>query len=413
MCEANSPKSPPKLLFDEATYTEGCEWVKRQRGIFSRSITDGENLDIIALQLGLRYEAYIKSKLPGRPVKTNFTETVAKLLRRSNASVIAAWNTFLKSKTLTPSRATEGPRGKKLFLFKRTQGLSRKIRDWLFERRAHRTRTVAKDVLGFLIELDIIPATIKEDAKAYATALRATQRYIKHLGYKRGKGKNSASYEEREMVTQLRNQYVINMTRFQKTRRIIYTDESYMHQHYKGPDDSLFDPTDDRPIPREKHKGKRFCFIAAIISADPNIPEEQRTPDQKAHLLKETIDIFSPDPKKHDTKDYHGMFDSKYFKNWMEKLLIHLRVNDVKNVVIVLDNASYHKFLREGLPKSHWRKAQLIAACPALGINLAGDETREFIWSMVKQKLDMIEPEIVEMARKEGLANLQQSNLVN
>lgn len=70
-------------------------------------------------------------------------------------------------------------------------------------------------------------------------------------------------------------------------------DESYIHKNYNRHEDSLYAPNDEQDlITVAAHKGQRYCFIAAIIDADHTIPESDRRPDQKAHLMKKTLDIF-------------------------------------------------------------------------------------------------------------------------
>jgi len=130
-----------------------------------------------------------------------------------------------------------------------------------------------------------------------------------------------------------------------KDRRFAFTDESYIHHNYKCHGDSLYDPVDDRPVSKEEHKGRRYCFIAAILSKDPHAPTSDElgalpaappataadhlgplpappTPSHAAQLMRETVDIFTGGTsKKKETADYHGMFDHKYYKGWMQKLL--------------------------------------------------------------------------------------------
>ena len=51
--------------------------------------------------------------------------------------------------------------------------------------------------------------------------------------------------------------------------RNVYMDESYIHKNYHKYDDSLFDPNDEQDLERiAQHKGKHYCFIAAIIDDD-------------------------------------------------------------------------------------------------------------------------------------------------
>jgi hypothetical protein len=55
----------------------------------------------------------------------------------------------------------------------------------------------------------------------------------------------------------------------------VYTDESYIHEHYHRNEDSLFDPDDDEDVicQKEKHKGLRYCFCAAIQGPNPQVAE--------------------------------------------------------------------------------------------------------------------------------------------
>ena len=93
----------------------------------------------------------------------------------------------------------------------------------------------------------------------------------------------------------LRDEYVTRMVAeaSAKNRRIVYMDESYVHKNYCRHDDSLYDPNDEQDLQTVAiHKGRRYCFIAAIIDADPSVAAEHRTPNDRAHLLTETLDIF-------------------------------------------------------------------------------------------------------------------------
>ena len=42
--------------------------------------------------------------------------------------------------------------------------------------------------------------------------------------------------------------------------REVYTDESYIHEHYNRNDDSLWDPNDKQDVKtkKDKHKGRRY-----------------------------------------------------------------------------------------------------------------------------------------------------------
>lgn len=102
-------------------------------------------------------------------------------------------------------------------------------------------------------------------------------------------------------------------------------DESYIYKSYHRHVDSLLDPNDEQDLKtKAEHKGKRYCFIAAIIDGDRRpdmvaVTEDNRPDVDKARLIHETLDIFGGGTEQ--TADCRGMFDSVYFINWMEKML--------------------------------------------------------------------------------------------
>jgi len=135
------------------------------------------------------------------------------------------------------------------------------------------------------------------------------------------------------------------------TRRAVYMDESNIHKNYQGHDDSLFDPNDEQDLEvKAMHKERRYCFIDAIIDEDPTfseISEEEKPASAKAHLMLDTLDVFEGGKQ---TVNYHGMFDTKYFVDWMVKLLEALDKRTIHNV-IVMDNANITRLSQKGLQK--------------------------------------------------------------
>lgn len=139
-----------------------------------------------------------------------------------------------------------------------------------------------------------------------------------------------------------RDSYVQLMTSSDAdTFRTVYMDESYVHHSYSSHNDSIYDPTDPNET-KSKHKGRRFCFIAAILDKNRSIPDAKHTEADSAQLQQETLDIFEGSKQ---TKDYHGMFNHDYFVGWMEKLLACLDARGLEHCRIVMDNAKYHKKL--------------------------------------------------------------------
>jgi len=70
-------------------------------------------------------------------------------------------------------------------------------------------------------------------------------------------------------------------------RRVVYMVESYIYKNYQRIDDSLFDSNDEQDMGvNAMHKGRRYCFIAAIIDEDKsleNVPSQERPDVSKAH----------------------------------------------------------------------------------------------------------------------------------
>ena len=89
-------------------------------------------------------------------------------------------------------------------------------------------------------------------------------------------------YRLKEENIRKRDAYVQRMTEANNdvSRRIVYIDESYIHKNYHRHDDSIFDPNDEQDLEtKAQHKGKRYCFIAAIIDDDRR-PEVMAIPEE-------------------------------------------------------------------------------------------------------------------------------------
>ena len=423
----------PRVAVDDAVCGRGTEWLRAQRMKESRVLSRGELLDTFAVQLHLRHEAYRASLLPGRPKKRTLTfgNETADILRRDANACARVWKEFLEGSP--PSVAIpHGPRGKKTTRFRRTDGLRLKLREWLHEREVLRQRTVAKDVMSFLVAEGVIPNP--DDGRDFHSALEAVRSYIRSLGYKRGNRKGQQMYLERKEIIVARDKYVMQMMEFVKTRRAVYMDESYIHLHYKSHGDSVHDPDDKRPVPKEKHKGTRLCFIAGIISRDPLIPRDECDEASCAQLLRVPLHVFRggksgkgdtecfvssdqseflrrvqlsadavPLAGKKDTKDYHGMFNSSYMEMWMEALLDELQKRGIENTVIIMDNAKYHKTLPDDTPKKAWKKADLVTACAKYGVPVAPTDTKPVLWDKLQKHVaEHVKPVLVTMAEEAG-----------
>lgn len=277
------------------------------------------------------------------------------------------------------------------------------VQQFVRERRAVRQRTVARDVMDALARIYVIKVDY-DSPTAVASALRSVRRYLSHLGYKRDKKEGTLNYRLKEDNERKRDAYLTKMMalRHAKKQRVVYLDESYVHHNYARHDDSLFDPNDEQDLQvAVKHKGRRYCFIAAIIDADASIEESERTDAQTAYLMDETLDIFEGGKKQ--TKDYHGMFVSDYFERWMKKLLDTLDARGITNACIVMDNAKYHCRLPTGTPKGKSKKAVMLAKCKEWGIEADEKELKTVIWAKLKEHIRVkVTSEVVNMAAKRG-----------
>eukprot|EP00171_Calliarthron_tuberculosum_P003725 IDg3725t1 len=103
-------------------------------------------------------------------------------------------------------------------------------------------------------------------------------------------------------------------------------------------------------------------------------------------LLRDTLDVF--ECVKRQTRDYHGMFNHKYFVDWIRKLLDSLKAHYIKNAIIVIETQSITRKLLNDAPKMQWKKAALIETCNMYDITVPLDlKPIETVWAVVKGAL--------------------------
>jgi hypothetical protein len=133
-------------------------------------------------------------------------------------------------------------------------------------------------------------------------------------------------------------------------------DESYMHEHYHPNEDSLFDPSDDQDViyQKEKHKGHRYCFCAAIQGPNP-LRGDGEAPEDLAGLVPGSIWAFCPQKKANHQGDYHKVFNGDNYIVWFrDQLLANLH----QPSLIMLDNAAYHCVYGPDVPQWYRMKKQ-------------------------------------------------------
>ncbi|RHY21978.1 hypothetical protein DYB25_006576 [Aphanomyces astaci] len=206
-------------------------------------------------------------------------------------------------------------------------------------------------------------------------AVRSVQRFLKHQGYRRGKKAGSSSYHLSKSNVLARDSYVKVMHPVvcaSPNASVVYLDESFIHQHYKRHNDSLFDPSDDLDVQRkENHKGRRYCFITGILDS----------PDMECQVA--ALDIFrggkSTDKQ---PKDYHAMFNHDYFVKWFAKLLAEQACRNT-------DQPAMQKTLQ--------------TACTRYGILFEPTDFKSILWEKLSAYIEKhIQPQVVQMAIDKG-----------
>ncbi|GMF53649.1 unnamed protein product [Phytophthora fragariaefolia] len=249
------------------------------------------------------------------------------------------WSAFLSHGTVLTA-AAQANLGGRMSRLPESLPMQDDVRTFIRNRCETRTRTTATDVMHLLAEKKYLSVDAAIDDSNNAV-LRTVQRFLKKSVYARGshKGKTLWLAPANHLA---RAEYVHKMTSSEiLLHRVVYMDESYIYHHYSRHNDSLVDPTDAKYV-KEKYKGRRLCFIAAILDKDRTVSDEERTPEQAAELLLDSVDVFEGGQQK---ADYHSMFCHDYFVNWMDTLLQALENRGLTGCIIAMDNAKYHKAL--------------------------------------------------------------------
>ena len=447
-----------KKRFNQGTFTlekyhAANEFIKSSRGW---TLTVSDKISIVALVSQLKYESEERKKKEGqqgkrkgRPKKTiNPVEECAKILRRDYKTCLGVWKEYLENKSFTI--ATSGNRTNHRPRIRVTRKLKQSIFDFVTKRKARFAHITARIIVNHLVDHCFLKVNVR-NSKEMDTACRLVCRLMRRLGYTQ-KSSNNKCFSLKKDIIRSRDEYVSSVLKAIETkRRIVYMDESYIHHHYnKRPKEWSSSHTEKHTSYEraKRHKGQRYCFIAAIISDDPNhyqpftninnddaIIEKYKLYRRKekaaimaeppgvlnvkrAFVIPESIDIFQGGPKpkkapvgkynlnlfegKNDTVDYHSMFDGDYFVQWMKILLQSLKDHNIENTIIVMDNAKYHKCLPNDIPKPGWKKQEIINWCLKNGVSVHERDCKQVLMKNVSLKVGHVEPTIVSMAKEAG-----------
>lgn len=234
----------------------------------------------------------------------------------------------------------EGNQNKKECYIPRTNQNIKIIKEYVREKRKELEIVQSRDIIGELKGKGVIDDTYPFNDHALK---RNIQRLMIDIGYKIGKKKGAIKENENHILKKLQ---FLKFMKSNESYRICYSDESYINNHHNYFNKSYFDEHDQDDVPiRIPTKGRRLCFIAAIIGENPYKKEHA---NDKPHLLTNTIEIFDSSST---VGDYHGNFNSTLYEKWFREKLIPELNKIGGQFAIIIDNAKYHCSLGSELPK--------------------------------------------------------------
>jgi hypothetical protein len=175
----------------------------------------------------------------------------------------------------------------------RTFTLQVSVRDFIRSHRMQRQRLTGCQVLDCFVEQKhlAIPRDPlgRYEMLPFNTAYRVVQKWLTEFSgsYERGKRKANLVPSPQNVAKKhhyLHSFFANRAKPPRERRREVYIDESYICEHYHRNEDSLWDPNDDQDVSyqKEKHKGRMYCFCAAIQGPNPLGGEE---PEDLAGLV--------------------------------------------------------------------------------------------------------------------------------
>ena len=183
---------------------------------------------------------------------------------------------------------------------------------------------------------DLLKATLKREIP-----LRTIQNHLDRMGFTYSRThKKVHSLREKLYIRQQRHSYLYNVRSLQNLGyKPVYLDESFIH-HYHGHQFSWFSEAEGDFLDRPAGKGRRWCFIHAMLQTG---------------LVANGLYIFEA---KKSTGDYHNMFNAQHFQEWW---INQLMPNLPKKSVIIIDRATFHLVPEEQIIPSTMRKTELQA----------------------------------------------------
>ena len=183
---------------------------------------------------------------------------------------------------------------------------------------------------------DLLKETLKREIP-----LRTVQNHLDRMGFAYSRThKKVRSLREKLYIRQQRHSYLYNVRSLRNLGyKPVYLDESFIH-HYHGHQFSWFSEAEGDFLERPAGKGRRWCFIHAMLQTG---------------LIANGLYIFEA---KKSTGDYHNMFNAQHFQEWW---INQLMPNLPEKSVVIIDRATFHLVSEEQIIPSTMRKTELQA----------------------------------------------------
>ncbi|XP_072386551.1 uncharacterized protein [Diabrotica undecimpunctata] len=262
------------------------------------------------------------------------------------------------------------------------EGLRRKVHEFFFRQE--------------FPTLDKVLVSVRDD-KDYPEMSRSTLwKLLKEIGFRWKKNPRKSILLERSDIVIWRRHFLrtIKEMRNQK-RKIFYLDETWINEGH----------TPNKFWQDETVTSQRHAFVN-------NLSTGLNPPSGKGRRLI-IVHIGSSDGfvegglltfESTRTGDYHEDMNADVFQEWFEQMIDLLP----KNCVIVMDNASYHSRLIEGLPTTKWLKKDLQNWLSSKNITYHPGSIRKELYSLCalhKEKFKKYE--IDEIAKNRGMTVLR------
>lgn len=370
------------------------------------TMTVGEKLDIVILVKRLTLQHVQNCMKSGKNYgKPAIHGEVVKLLQRGKrdvASCVEEWN---RARTMTANQCAAN-RTNHASRILNSKAVVAEVQEFLREAHTNSKVVTSNDILQHLLSLQVVEVDVL-NSKAVQTAERNVRRWLHRNGFRIGTcGRRESTWLQDPAHLRKVDEYLMFMLENMSSAtafREVYLDESYIHHHYrKNAAHGWFasdDPSDK--LPKGVHKGRRYCFIGAIIGPSRKelsvVGRNAFCCDSNARLLLPTVDVFEGK----GTGDYHGRFTNAYFlKWWNEKLLPAL---PAEPCVLIMDNAKYHASLPDDTPNVNlMRKPDLVEYLHSVGISTDNLLLPQLRISARQHIRAVVKPAVVAAAEKLG-----------